>query len=336
MSEMTQLMDVRTADSHRDPLVVEIKRNSLDDGPGIRTTLFFKGCPLACVWCHNPEAISPRPEILVTPSECVAGCDACVAACPEGAITLAATTLAAEPGGSAPEPGSSAASTSPTIDRATCTNCGLCVDACPGRGLRLIGRHYGALDLIAEALVDEPFYRRSGGGVTFSGGEATLYPHFMERLLAALKARGVHTLLETCGYYHGETFQRRMLPRLDQIFFDVKLADPDTHQRYTGRPNHLILRNLADLALSPYASRVLPRVPLIPGITDTDDNLAAIALLLRELGFRQVALLPYNPTWFKKAEGVGRELQYRHAEWLPAEAEERCRSIFRRRGLEVV
>ena len=159
------------APEKRRPLVVDIKRNALDDGPGIRTTIFFKGCPLACVWCQNPEAIRIYPEIAYSAGDCLL-CGSCAAACPEGAIDLQRCPL--------------------PLDRLRCRRGGTCVEHCPGKGLRLIGRYYPAAKLAALASQDLLFYENSGGGVTLSGGEPTLYPHYQEALLQALKFKQIH------------------------------------------------------------------------------------------------------------------------------------------------
>ncbi|CAA7602656.1 Radical-activating enzyme, conserved site [Acididesulfobacillus acetoxydans] len=290
----------------REPLIIEIKRNALDDGPGIRTVVFFKGCPLSCVWCQNPEAINPEVEVMFSPGDCL-HCDICQQACPTGALDLQRQ----------PYP----------IDLANCQHCTVCVDPCPSQGLRRMGRVYTVEELIEEVLRDSAFYRNSGGGVTLSGGEATLYPDFQMRLLPILKQQGIHITLETCGYYQRPQFERHILPYLDLIFFDLKFADAGQHQRYTGKRNDLILANFRQLVK---LSRipVLPRIPLIPGITTTPENLQGIADFLRSENIHEVALLPYNPLWSEKAEHLGRVLTYQHSQWLSAEELSACSHYF--------
>jgi len=304
----------------RRPLIAEVKRNALDDGPGIRTTIFFKGCPLRCVWCHNPETKDPGPEILRVKAECLR-CGRCVRACPTGAMGAGVGPAAAPP----------------SRDPALCRACGRCVEACPGRGVQLVGRYHEPEELAALAARDLPFFRNSGGGVTLSGGEPTLYPEFAEGLLLALRARGVAVLLETCGYFAWPVFARRLLPHLHTVYYDLKLADPSAHRRYTGRDNRLILdnlRRLADCAAgrgggAPSAGpRLLVRVPLVPGITATRENLEGLAGLLRELGLGEVALLPYNPLWLSKAEGLGQAPAYGRAEWMTPAEERECAEAF--------
>ncbi len=265
------------------PLVVEVKRHSLEDGPGIRSVAFFKGCPLRCSFCQNPETQQPEAEIAFSPRKCIA-CGRCRQACPSGAVSLDAAGR---------------------ILRGACKACGRCAEVCPGGGLRRIGTYYSPAALAEILLRDLPYYKHSGGGVTLSGGECTLYPRYVESLLRLLKAGGVHVALQTCGHFHFESFRRRLLPHLDLIYFDLKLADPLAHRRATGRPNHRILANLHRL-LSCGDVEVQPRVPLVPGVTTTEKNLAAIVDLLCEAGARSITLLPYNPVGLDMYETLGR------------------------------
>ncbi|MBW2455755.1 MAG: glycyl-radical enzyme activating protein, partial [Deltaproteobacteria bacterium] len=257
------------------PFIADIKRNSLDDGPGIRSTVFFKGCPLSCSWCHNPECIHAGPELLFRPADCI-DCRDCVANCPNGAIG---------PTG----PGS--------LDRSRCHRSGRCADECPTGALELVGRRYDLDELLALLLRDQAFYRNSGGGVTLSGGEATLFGDYAGALARRLREAGAHVLLETCGHFEWRRFATQLLPYLDTIYFDLKLADPSAHERWCGRDNGLILENLDRLLEDREEQRleVLVRVPLVPNVTCTEANLTAIATLLRGRGAQRVALLPYNP-----------------------------------------
>jgi pyruvate formate lyase activating enzyme len=293
------------APERRRPLLVDVRTNSLDDGPGIRTTVFFKGCPLACVWCHNPEAIDPHPEIAFLERDCIA-CGECMPAC---------------------EPRALGAGPAVSFDRSRCNRCGACADACPTDALKRVGRYWDLDDLLPLLLRDQPFYANSGGGVTLSGGEATMFPGYVKDLLRRLRTAGIHTLLETCGLFRLETFREQILPYLDQVYYDVKFIDEDLHRRYTGRPNRVILDNLEALAtLAP--GRVLPRVPLIPGLTADLENLRAIGSFLRRLGFSEARLLPYNPLWAEKAASVGRASGYRHDGWLARDEQAACEAAF--------
>ncbi len=176
---------------------------------------------------------------------------------------------------------------------------------CPGKGLRLIGSYYPVKALIEILLRDLPFYRHSGGGVTLSGGECTLYPDYLEALLKRLKARGIHVTLETSGYFDYRAFREKILPHLDLVYYDIKIADPRAHKRYVGKSNRKILANLR-LLLREKGVEVHPRVPLVPGITATGENLSGIIDILYELGASDVSLLPYNPMGLEMAVSLGR------------------------------
>lgn len=265
------------------PLIVDLKRHSLEDGPGIRSVVFFKGCPLRCEFCQNPEAQSPGAEIAFVAARCV-GCGDCVPACPVHAVDLAALGR---------------------IDRQRCDACGRCTTACPSSALALMGRPYTVDELVELLLRDEPYYRHSGGGVTFSGGECTLFPDYLEALARALRARGIHTTAQTCGEFASAVFIDRLLPHLDLICIDLKFANPALHLAHTGHDNQRILRNLT-LLMEKAPERVQVRIPLVPGITATAENLAGLATCLRERGVRRVVLLPYNPLGRKMAAQLGR------------------------------
>lgn len=295
----------------RRPLILEIKGNSLDDGPGIRTVLFFKGCPLSCAWCHNPESKRPGPEISFDPAECV-GCDTCISVCNEKALDRANPCF---------------------IDRERCTLCYRCVEPCPAGAIARVGRYVDVEEVVAEVEKDLPFFRTSGGGVTLSGGEPTLYMEYTSRLLMSLKGLGVHAIVETCGLFDFEEFERRVLPFLDAVYFDLKIMDPVAHRRYCGTSNETILENFQKFlgVTRGEDTEVLPRVPLIPGITDTDDNLSSIASFLRENGAHAVALLQYNPLWLDKSRKIGEAgpaPDHSWTTWMEQGEIERCHSVF--------
>jgi pyruvate formate lyase activating enzyme len=267
------------------PLIVDVKRHSLEDGPGIRSVVFFKGCPLRCVFCQNPEAQDLHVEIAYRADRCV-GCGACVTACPAGAVDRA---------------------TPERILRRRCDACGKCADACPSSALATIGRAYVVDELVELLMRDEPYYRHSRGGVTFSGGECTMFPDYLETLARALHARKVHLVVETSGDFPGAWFVERILPLVDAIYFDVKIADPAQHRLHTGRDNQRIRDNLT-LLMRTAPDRVQVRIPLVPGITATPENLAELAFCLRERGVRSAVLLPYNPLGAQMATRLGRPL----------------------------
>lgn len=264
-------------------MIFDVKRQALDDGPGIRTIIFFKGCPLRCIWCHNPESIYPGIEIGFYPSDCILSGD-CAEACPNGAIRI-----------DNPE----------RIDRTVCKRCGTCAEICPGHGLRNIGCFYEIDELMDIVLRDKIYYQTSGGGVTLSGGEPTLYMDYASQLLGQLKKNEIHTVIETCGFFDYNQFHAKLLKYLDLILFDVKLADADIHRKYTGKSNELILGNLVRLA-EERPDDVIPRIPLIPGITADPDNLKQIAAMFKEARISRCWLLPYNPLGFSKLPAIGK------------------------------
>ncbi|NLH47270.1 MAG: glycyl-radical enzyme activating protein [Myxococcales bacterium] len=293
------------ADFAAEPLILDVKHNSLDDGPGIRSTVFFKGCPLDCAWCHNPESKSPEAELAVDPAACV-NCGACAAACPHGAI----------------RPGA--------VDRDRCRRDFRCAAVCPTEALRRLGRYRPPAEILAELKRYLPFFRNSGGGLTLSGGEPTLYPDYAAKLLRGAKQLGIRTLLETGGLFDFTRFQENLLPWLDAIYFDLKLMDDGQHREFCGAPNGRILDNFRRLAVVARTGffRLLPRVPLVPGLTDTDENLAAIARFLDDCGVRRVDLLPYNPTWTRKAVLIDRPTRLAIERWQTPDELERCRRAF--------
>ncbi len=258
---------IRSPKSEMESAVIfDIQRYSIHDGPGIRTLIFFKGCPLACRWCQNPESLDPAPEIGVYPDKCI-GCGECTTACPSGAV----------------EKG--------RIDRESCERCGVCTEVCPAESLRLIGRSHGAEELLEEALRDEPFYKSSGGGVTVSGGEPMLHDRFLEKFLGLCKAAGLHTCMETCGRFTYKKIEP-LLPLLDLILYDIKAVDEGLHKEWTGAGNRRILENFERLLGA--GKELVPRLPYVPGHTARRENLEAVARFLGERGIGEVRLLPYH------------------------------------------
>lgn len=301
------------------PLILEIRGNALDDGPGIRSVVFFKGCPLSCTWCHNPEGKRTVQEIAFDASECV-GCDTCLALCPEAALSRGNRYF---------------------IDRTRCTLCFKCADACPSGALSRVGREMKVSEIVEAVMKDKPFFDTSGGGITLSGGEPALFMAFTADLLAYLKAQGMHTLLETCGAFDMKTFRSALLPHLDAVYYDIKLIDDDAHRKFTGVSNERILDNFKKLVAiaSGSALTVLPRTPLIPGITDTDANLEGIAAFLAGLGVRKAALMSYNPLWHAKADKIGLDDPLRREKamtaWTDPARLKRCRDAFINAGIDL-
>lgn len=253
-------------------IILDLKRFAIHDGPGIRTTVFLKGCPLSCQWCHNPEGQSAEPDILDRRHVCVR-CGACIESCVQGARSAS--------GGDA------------VRDETICVLCGACVEACPSGALEEVGRQMTVEQLMREIQKDTSFFDESGGGVTFSGGEPLMQPRFLENLLDRCGEREIHTAIDTCGFAE-QPVLRSIAVKTDLILYDLKVMDADRHVALTGVRNDLILDNLQ--VLTGMATAVHVRIPVIPSVTDTSDNLAAIGRFLSSLtNPPPVTLLPHHP-----------------------------------------
>ena len=244
--------------SNTQGLILHLQRLSTEDGPGIRTTVFFKGCPLRCEWCHNPESLLPHAQVQWLEKACI-GCHTCLGVCPKGC-------LADGDGGI-------------RIDRRACDGCGMCAAECPANAMECLGRRVTVDDLLVELVKDRAFYEKSGGGVTLSGGEPTAQSAFAEELCQRLQDAGIKTALDTCGLCAPEVLGR-LLPWVDLVLFDLKLLDSALHRQYTGQENGLILENLQRTAAA--GKRLWIRTPLIPGVTDGPANIRAIGGFLAE------------------------------------------------------
>ena len=246
-------------------LILHLQRLSTEDGPGIRTTIFFKGCPLSCWWCHNPESITPFPQVHWVENRCI-GCDRCLAACPHNALSRL-------PDGTI------------YINRSRCQGCGTCVEACPTNAMELLGQQVTLPFLKDELLKDQAYFNTSGGGVTASGGEPTLQKAFVAELFAQLHACGVHTALDTCGFCSPKALSQ-VLAHTDLMLYDLKLINPAQHKETTGQDNQRILDNLLTAAEwireGRLSTRLWIRTPLIPGITTKKDNLQGISRFLHK------------------------------------------------------
>jgi pyruvate formate lyase activating enzyme len=252
-------------------VIFDIKRYAIHDGPGIRTTVFFKGCPLACRWCHNPESQTIEAEMILRESRCI-GCRACLASCVHGAIVWSET--------------------GPATDRAVCVSCGECALVCYAEARERVGREMSVAETMAEIERDRAFYEESGGGATFSGGEPLAQPEFLGALLAACRAAGIHTALDTCGCAPWEVVDR-IRRDVDLFLYDLKLLDDERHRELTGVSNRLFLVNVR--ALSERGHAIVLRVPIIPGVNDDPDTLDEIGAFAKSLPrLDEIDVLPYN------------------------------------------
>lgn len=258
-------------------IVFRIARYSVHDGPGIRTTVFLKGCPLRCVWCHSPESQRRGPELLVNAERCV-GCGRCLHVCPHGAATAPGTA-----------PGD------------TCRACGTCVDGCPGGARQIVGTTMSVAQVIAEIERDRLFYDESGGGVTFSGGEPLFQPAFLAALVDACRAREIRTAVDTTGYAAHAPLEAI---RPDLFLYDLKLMDDFRHRRATGVSNRRILANARRLVTGGASVRF--RFPLVPDVNDDEENLLALGEFVRSLGHASLDLLPYHRAGLAKYARLNR------------------------------
>jgi pyruvate formate lyase activating enzyme len=276
-------------------LILHIMRFSLHDGPGIRTTVFLKGCPLRCWWCHNPESQLPEPEIIYNEERCI-GCGDCVRACPEAALHLDERVI---------------------HDPGLCQRCGECVNACSAGARELAGRWMSVPEVMTEVLKDRIFFDESCGGITVSGGEPLMQAAFVEALLDNCRARRIRTVLDTCGFADS-TVICRVSKNVDLFLYDLKLMDRERHLRFTGVRNDSILQNLKMLAERGCA--VIVRIPVIPGVNDDSDNINALSSFLSSLHLLEIELLPYHRIASNKYHKL--QLSYRMEGVVPPPAEQ--------------
>jgi pyruvate formate lyase activating enzyme len=264
-------------------VIFDIRKYSIHDGPGIRTTVFFKGCPLRCWWCHNPEGQDVEPELVYRKSRCL-GCDECSKSCQREAISLVAQSI--------------------SVNREKCVPCNNCCRVCPSDALSIAGKQMTVKEILEEIEKDRTFYEESRGGVTFSGGEPLMQPDFLNALLNECKERATHTAVNTCGFAQYEIIDR-IRDKVDLFLYDIKTMDNRKHRKYTGASNEQILKNLKKLAES--GSSIVISFPIIPGINDDDKNVTRTAKFISSLpNIQQVNLLPYHRAGIEKYKNLGK------------------------------
>lgn len=282
--------------------IFDIKRYAIHDGAGIRTTVFFKGCPIRCRWCANPESQKNSIELAYISGECIQ-CGGCVNACPQNALKITDAGV--------------------KIDRRSCDVCGKCVAICPAAALQLMGRTVSLKELYAEVASDRPFWERSGGGVTISGGEPLAQIDFAKDFLMLCRENYIHTAIETSLHVPTEAL-KAVLPHVNQVICDIKIMDDDKHKVYTGASNQLILKNIAEVLSS--GAEVLVRMPLIPGVNDDQQNLEAVGTFLeKQRSNVQLELLPYHRMGEDKYKRLDRS--YEMDEIQPSTLEEMAKAI---------
>lgn len=291
--------------------IFNIQKYSIHDGPGIRTTVFLKGCSLRCWWCHNPESLNEKQEIIFLEKKCI-NCRDCEKICEVGAIEFTNGGL--------------------YRNKEKCSLCGKCTDICPSEALEYIGKEMTIDEVIREIEKDEVFYEESSGGVTFSGGEPLLQIDFLDSIITSLKEKGTHVVIDTSGYVPWENIDR-IKDNVDLFLYDIKHMNNEAHKKFTGVSNIRILDNLKRLSIN--GSKIWVRVPVIPGINDDDSNILSICEYLLSINLKDVFLLPYHNIAYHKYEEL--DMSYKLLDVLPPKDKDikRINNIFTNKGFNV-
>ena len=292
-------------------VIINIQKYSVHDGPGIRTTVFLKGCPLSCWWCHNPESQNPNHEIMFFEERCT-GCGVCVKRCPQRAISMV--------------------NNAPIVEEGNCTFCGKCADFCPNNAREYVGKDMTVQELMKEIIKDEVFYEESNGGVTFSGGEPLIQGEFLYEVLKSCKERGIHTAVDTSGCAAWEKLEK-ISNKVDLFLYDLKLMNNERHKKYMGTENIIILENLK--RLSAKGANIFVRMPIISGINDDDENINEAIKFLSNINVNQVNLLTYHKMGMDKYRRL--KMEYKLS-GMEKPSEERMAEIaekFTQKGLKV-
>lgn len=297
-SELHDILTLKYASTERElrgiqsgeyGIITNIQRFCVHDGPGIRTLVFFKGCPMRCIWCQNPESNYVQRELMHRAEKCIL-CGYCIKSCKKGAIKFTSEGI--------------------IIDRTSCDLCGKCVETCYAGSMELLGKLYSVEQVVDEVIRDEAFYKQSKGGVTLSGGEVTLQHRFAHRILSELHSRGIGTAIETAGFCRWEAL-KTLLPDTDLFLFDIKHMDEQVHKKYTGVSNRCIQENLRRLSAA--GAKIIIRMPLIPGINDYVEHIESVAALAKSVNAVEFHILPFHQAGKSKWAALDKE--YLCGEW---------------------